>query len=152
MTLSRHEIEEIARGTEGYAPDAVLGYPVSTIRALCALALQALDAGQPVAWRWKRKIDPPADDPWLSDYDPRLAEPASAFVFVEPLYRAPALRDADTIAQLVKRAEAAEAEAATLREALERVNKTLTVPAAEYVPAIGDAFVIIDQALEKRNG
>jgi hypothetical protein len=49
MTLSRHEIEEIARGTEGYAPDAVLGYPVSTIRALCALALQALDAGQPVA-------------------------------------------------------------------------------------------------------
>lgn len=33
------------------------------------------------------------------------------------------------------------------RAALERINKTLTVPAAEYVPAIQDAFQIIDTAL-----
>ena len=33
------------------------------------------------------------------------------------------------------------------RAALERVDKMLTVPAAEYVPAIQDAFQIIDAAL-----
>lgn len=41
----------------------------------------------------------------------------------------------------------AKAKADRYREALERVNKTLTVPAAEYVPAIQDAFQIIDTAL-----
>jgi hypothetical protein len=35
-----------------------------------------------------------------------------------------------------------------LREALKRVDRTLTVPAAEYVPAIGDAFDIITEALK----
>ena len=39
------------------------------------------------------------------------------------------------------------AKADRYRAALERVNKTLTVPAAEYVPAIQDAFQIIDTAL-----
>lgn len=36
---------------------------------------------------------------------------------------------------------------ADLRQALERVKQVLTVPAAEYVPAIPDAWAIIDQAL-----
>jgi hypothetical protein len=36
---------------------------------------------------------------------------------------------------------------ADLRQALERVQQVLTVPAAEYVPAIPDAWAIIDQAL-----
>lgn len=43
-----------------------------------------------------------------------------------------------------------EGELAALRAALEKLNEldqTLRVPAAEYVPAIADAFTIIDQAL-----
>ena len=39
------------------------------------------------------------------------------------------------------------AKADRYRAALERINKTLTVPAAEYVPAIQGAFQIIDTAL-----
>lgn len=39
-----------------------------------------------------------------------------------------------------------------LVKALEDVSKVLTVPAAEYVPAIGDAFKIIDQALKDNHG
>lgn len=35
----------------------------------------------------------------------------------------------------------------TVPEILEQLNKTLTIPAAEYVPAIGDAFLLIDEAL-----
>ena len=34
------------------------------------------------------------------------------------------------------------------REDLELLNQTLTVPAAEYVPAIQDAFTILDRMLE----
>ena len=45
------------------------------------------------------------------------------------------------------RAVDAEREVERLREALERVNQTLEVPAAEYVPAIPDAWEIIDAAL-----
>ena len=37
----------------------------------------------------------------------------------------------------------------SLREALNKVNAVLCVPAAEYVPAIGDAFVIIEAALKE---
>jgi hypothetical protein len=33
-----------------------------------------------------------------------------------------------------------------LRDALKLIDKTLTIPAAEYVPAIGDVFKIIDAA------
>lgn len=43
-----------------------------------------------------------------------------------------------------------EGELAALKVALEKLNEldqTLRVPAAEYVPAIADAFTIIDQAL-----
>lgn len=36
------------------------------------------------------------------------------------------------------------------REALNRVRETLTVPAAEYVPAIGDAFEIIERAMPSK--
>ena len=36
-----------------------------------------------------------------------------------------------------------------LRSALEKINLTLRIPAAEYVPAIGDVFGIIDEALNK---
>lgn len=36
-----------------------------------------------------------------------------------------------------------------LRELLKRIDTTLTVPAAEYVPAISDAFTLIDEALGK---
>lgn len=36
-------------------------------------------------------------------------------------------------------------------EALRLIDKTLRVPAAEYVPAIGDAFKIIDAALATSN-
>lgn len=42
----------------------------------------------------------------------------------------------------------AKAKADRYRTALERVDKALTVPAAEYVPAIQDAFQIIDTALK----
>jgi hypothetical protein len=44
-------------------------------------------------------------------------------------------------------AQAAEREVERLREALNRVSATLQVPAAEYVPAIPDAWEIIDAAL-----
>jgi hypothetical protein len=43
-----------------------------------------------------------------------------------------------------------EGELAALKVALEKLNEldqTLRVPAAEYVPAIADAFTIIDQAI-----
>jgi hypothetical protein len=45
------------------------------------------------------------------------------------------------------KATAAEREVEKLREALNRVSATLQVPAAEYVPAIPDAWEIIDAAL-----
>lgn len=44
----------------------------------------------------------------------------------------------------------AKARADRYRTALERVNGALTVPAAEYVPAIQDAFQIIDRALNPK--
>lgn len=47
--------------------------------------------------------------------------------------------------------EVESAQAATIRElrsALERVKEELTIPAAEYVPAIPDCWNIIDAALE----
>ena len=34
-----------------------------------------------------------------------------------------------------------------LKNALVKINTTLSIPAAEYVPAIGDVFDIIDEAL-----
>jgi hypothetical protein len=34
-----------------------------------------------------------------------------------------------------------------LKNALVKIDKTLSIPAAEYVPAIGDVFDIIDAAL-----
>jgi hypothetical protein len=50
MTLSRHEIEEIARTIAPPTGMVVLqGEDLDKLRALAALALQALDAGQPVA-------------------------------------------------------------------------------------------------------
>lgn len=35
-------------------------------------------------------------------------------------------------------------EANRLREAIQKIDLTLRIPAAEYVPAIGDVFEIID--------
>ena len=37
-----------------------------------------------------------------------------------------------------------------LREALKHVNEILTIPAAEYVPAIPDAWAVIEAALKGR--
>lgn len=34
------------------------------------------------------------------------------------------------------------------KKALEDINKVLSVPAAEYVPAIRDAFVILDEVFD----
>lgn len=39
-----------------------------------------------------------------------------------------------------------------LRKALADVKHTLLIPAAEYVPAIPDAWSIIDEALARTNG
>lgn len=41
---------------------------------------------------------------------------------------------------------------ALLRQALSDVKRTLTIPAAEYVPAIPDAWTLIDAALAKTAG
>lgn len=47
--------------------------------------------------------------------------------------------------------EKTQAEALTreLVDALRAIGRTLTIPAAEYVPAIGDVFEIIDAAIAK---
>jgi len=45
--------------------------------------------------------------------------------------------------------ESVQKENQKLREALEKIDKALRVPSAEYVPAIGDVFTIIDKALEQ---
>jgi hypothetical protein len=45
-----------------------------------------------------------------------------------------------------------EADLERLRVALRRTRQTLVVPAAEYVPAIGDALVLLDDALLKPAG
>jgi hypothetical protein len=65
-----------------------------------------------------------------------------------------ALLSPENVRALVAKAERAEAaesaligEVERLREALSRVSATLQVPAAEYVPAIPDAWEIIDAAL-----
>jgi hypothetical protein len=39
-----------------------------------------------------------------------------------------------------------EREVTGLRQLIEQIDKTLRVPAAEYVPAIGDVFMLIDTA------
>jgi hypothetical protein len=41
---------------------------------------------------------------------------------------------------------------ALLRRALSNVKQTLLIPAAEYVPAIPDAWDIIDDAMNRTNG
>jgi uncharacterized protein YlxW (UPF0749 family) len=109
MTLSRQQIEEIARGTEGYAPDAVLGYPVRTIRAITTLALQALAAGQPVAV--------------TANGSKSVKERDDALLIAKRL--------ADSIPSFDAKIAAAEAEAATLREALERALETIAHRNAE---------------------
>lgn len=38
-------------------------------------------------------------------------------------------------------------EIAKLRKVIQQIDQTLRVPAAEYVPAIGDVFTIIDREL-----
>jgi hypothetical protein len=43
-----------------------------------------------------------------------------------------------------ERAEKAERDVLVLRHLVKRIDETLRVPAAEYVPAIGDAFTLID--------
>lgn len=40
---------------------------------------------------------------------------------------------------------------AAMTKAIERIDETLRVPAAEYVPAIGDVFTIIDQIKKGRH-
>lgn len=76
----------------------------------------------------------------------------------------PTVREMVLDAQLRERKEKIEADLAAvraerdallvererLRGALSLVNKTLTVPAAEYVPAITDAWKIIEDALNAR--
>jgi hypothetical protein len=51
------------------------------------------------------------------------------------------------LAPILARLSAAEARVGVLEGALRKVNCTLTVPAAEYVPAIVDAQDIIDAVL-----
>ena len=47
--------------------------------------------------------------------------------------------------ELSKKVSELEAEVERLRAAIREIDHTLRVPAAEYVPAIGDAFTIIDR-------
>lgn len=77
-----------------------------------------------------------------SRYDSFLA--GAAWVVSDPVFPA-----------LIARVEAAEGEKAglvaeveRLKDALGRVSNVLQVPAAEYVPAIPDAWSIIDGALK----
>jgi hypothetical protein len=44
------------------------------------------------------------------------------------------------------RKEIHEKESSQLAATLDLIDATLTIPAAEYVPAIGDVFLIIDEA------
>lgn len=60
-----------------------------------------------------------------------------------------AFKDLDaTIANLTARAEKAEQQSSYMRAALNSLRAILTVPAAEYVPAISDAWAVIDDALQ----
>lgn len=59
---------------------------------------------------------------------------------------------ADTIVKLDREGVALRAEVARLRAALQAIERALTIPAAEYVPDIGDAFKVIDAALAPPEG
>ncbi len=50
----------------------------------------SLESGSvPVAWMWKRKIDPEDDDPWITDHDPALSGPVGELTLYCPLYATP---------------------------------------------------------------
>jgi hypothetical protein len=145
-TLSRQQIEEIARGlpdddtSDGF-PRKAVAVLVSDLRGICALALQALDAGQPVAWQWSRQTERGTE--WVVVHDKAMAEACQQLFGnkgtgqkVQALYASPSVpadkgepTDADTIAQLVKERDA-------LREALDECEAALKLTECPH-PARG---------------
>ena len=61
------------------------------------------------------------------------------------------LSDATFIAHARTDVPSLVAEVERLQELLERIDRTLRIPAAEYVPAIGDVFTLIDNSNRKSN-
>jgi hypothetical protein len=92
-TLSRQQAYEAAIAAYEAATPDDYRYSATALRQAvdAVLALQALDAGQPVAWQWK-SLETDAATPYYFDrlsYGPRPNEDGHYIKDVQPLYRAP---------------------------------------------------------------
>lgn len=92
---------------------------------------------------------------WLALAPPNETHASARAVAVQLRQPAPATRaiwEAEGLCVVPLYERPTDRPAPMMREYLSRIEQTLTIPAAEFVPAIGDVFDIIDEARKRLDG